>query len=281
MRVHHINCGTLCPLGRRMMNGEGGILERGRLVTHCLILELDDRLVLVDTGFGQEDVGDPGRSLPGPLWQAINQAQLDEDETAIVHLRRRGLDPTDVRDIVLTHLDFDHAGGIADFPNAHVHVLSSEYEEATHPSRWISHERYADRQWLHGPKWQLHAPDGESWFGFQRVRPIFGESILLIPLPGHSRGHAGVAMLQDGRWLLHAGDAIFRVEELERPVRKAPLGIRAYQNVFQHDREIRLENVSRLRQLVAQHDEEVRVFCSHDPADFTLFETPARAAYMA
>ena len=56
MRVHHLNCGTLCPHGRRLLAGEGGLLEPATVVCHCLLIETDDGLVLVDTGFGVEDL---------------------------------------------------------------------------------------------------------------------------------------------------------------------------------------------------------------------------------
>ena len=46
-----------------------------------------------------------------------------------------GFSPDDVRHIVLTHLDFDHAGGIEDFPNARVHVLAREREAAERERR--------------------------------------------------------------------------------------------------------------------------------------------------
>ena len=48
-----------------------------------------------------------------------------------------------------------------------------------------------------------------DWFGLEAV-PILNTpevDFLFIPLPGHTRGHCGVAIGKPGSWLLHCGDA--------------------------------------------------------------------------
>jgi hypothetical protein len=44
MRIHHLNTGTMCPIGRRFVNGTGGIFQRARMVCHCLLVETNDGL---------------------------------------------------------------------------------------------------------------------------------------------------------------------------------------------------------------------------------------------
>ena len=44
----HLNCGTMCPPSERATRGRGGWLSRGHMVCHCLLLETDAGLVLVD-----------------------------------------------------------------------------------------------------------------------------------------------------------------------------------------------------------------------------------------
>ncbi|MDP9188088.1 MAG: MBL fold metallo-hydrolase, partial [Actinomycetota bacterium] len=56
MEVHHLNCGTMCPRGARLVAGRGGLLEESPIVAHCLLVEAGDELVLVDTGYGTGDV---------------------------------------------------------------------------------------------------------------------------------------------------------------------------------------------------------------------------------
>lgn len=61
MRITHLNCGTMYPHCRRLVNGTGSFFERGRLVCHCLLVDLDDgRSVLADGGLGLGDCAEPG-----------------------------------------------------------------------------------------------------------------------------------------------------------------------------------------------------------------------------
>ncbi len=129
MRVHHLNCGCMCPIGGAWFDGFSKGLT-ARLVCHCLLVETERHgLVLVDTGFGSRDVAVPGERLSG-FFRAFNNICFEHRLTALEQVRQLGFDPADVRHIVLTHLDFDHAGGLSDFPEARVHVLQREYDAA-------------------------------------------------------------------------------------------------------------------------------------------------------
>jgi glyoxylase-like metal-dependent hydrolase (beta-lactamase superfamily II) len=130
--IHHLNCGTMCPRGARMLTGAGGWLEPARLVCHCLLIEGAEGLVLVDSGFGLDDVRKP-RQL-GRAATMLLRPRLSAADTAISQVRELGFDPHDVRHIITTHLDLDHAGGLPDFPDAHVHLLGRELHAALHPS---------------------------------------------------------------------------------------------------------------------------------------------------
>ena len=276
MRMHHLNCGTFCPVGQLVINGRGSPLARGRLVCHCQLIETDDGLVLIDTGLGTQDVRDPMGTLPVALWQAINQAQLRYEETAIAQVKALGFQPADVRHIVLTHLDFDHAGGLPDFPGATVHAFAREFDAAMMRRTPRERMRYAPRQFVHDPRWQLYVTEGERWYGFEAVRTIrgAGPDVLLVPLQGHSRGHCGVAVRTPEGWVLNCGDAAFWHGELDGPTRRCPVGLRAYQNIFQFDRPTRLHNQRRLRELLHHGGAPVRVFCSHDPVMMRQFAAP-------
>jgi glyoxylase-like metal-dependent hydrolase (beta-lactamase superfamily II) len=235
-------------------------------VAHCLLVETGDRLVLVDTGFGTADVRE-GRRRIGRVAPALIGFDLRPEETAVAQLPGLGIDPAAVTDVVLTHLDLDHAGGLGDFRQARVHVHRRELEAARHP-RLDERMRYVPAQWAHGPRWVEHDEPGEDFFGLGGAS-VVADDVLLVPLHGHSRGHSAVAVRRPGDegWLLHAGDAYFFHGDKATP-RTCPPALRAFQRVLAADDRRRVDNLARLQTLHAEHGDEVRVFSAHDQQEY-------------
>ncbi|MGW4894357.1 MBL fold metallo-hydrolase [Kitasatospora sp. NPDC004240] len=270
MRVHHLDCATMCPVGGRLLLGSGGPLV-GRLSAHCLLIEGPSGLVLVDTAFGTDDVADPGRL--GRQFLTVVRPRLDPARTALHQIRALGYDPRDVRHIVLTHLDLDHAGGIGDFPHARVHVLDEELRAARARATRGERDRYRPAQWAHDPLWAEHprAAATEDFYGLRGIPILPGEvpDLLLVPLPGHSRGHCGVAVRTDGGWLLHCGDAYFSHTDVDPRAPRRPYGLTAFQHLVAVDRGARRDTLELLRDLRRTHADEVRLVCAHDPSELT------------
>ena len=276
MRIHHVDCGTMCPLSARLVNGTGGWLEPARMVCHCLIVETNDGLVLVDTGLGTADVDSPRRRL-GRGFVAVTRPQLRREQTALAHVERLGFRREDVRHIVPTHLDLDHAGGLSDFPHAQVHVFEPEHRAATAPATRMERNRYRAVHFAHGPRWVVHPLAGDTWLGFDRIR-VLGDDVALIPLTGHSRGHCAVAVRDGAGWHLHAGDAYFFHGEVDPVNPRSTPGLALFQKLAAVDDRARRRNQVRLRELVRDHGAEVRVFSAHDPVELDrVAETAVRA----
>lgn len=272
MKVHHLNCGSMCPLGQRLMSGEGGWLAPAHLCCHCLLIEGRDGLILVDTGLGTADVAEPQRL--GRAFNAVVRPRLLMEETAFQQIRELGLDPRDVRHIVPTHLDLDHAGGLGDFPQAQVHVYAKELRVALSRPSLADKGRYVPAQWAHGPHWATHELAGDQWMGFDAIRalPNTDDDVLLVPLTGHTLGHCGVAVRTGEGWLLHCGDAYFFRGEIEASPH-CPMGLRVFQSLVQAHGASRLANQQRLRQLKQAHGQDVTLFCAHDPVELAQLST--------
>lgn len=263
MRVHHLDCATLCTLASRLAVGEG----HDGLCCHVLLVETDGGLVLVDTGLGTDDIRAPYERL-GRAFPTLIRPKLDESRTALRQIEALGYRAEDVRHLVLTHMDLDHAGGMSDFPRAKVHCTLQEHEAAFLASTFLERRRYRAKQWAHWPDFELYRTRGVTWFGFEAAE-LRGlpKDILLVPLFGHTRGHAGVAVRADDGWVLHAGDAYFHRNTMAgAPI---PWAIRAFQRFDDMDTTARRANQARLREL--SRAGEVRVFCAHDPVELAAF----------
>lgn len=252
MKIHHLNCGSLNPKYPPMHS-----------IVYCLLVETSEGLVLVDTGFGRQDYSKPSRMMSGFLW--LMGVPRDMEETAYNQVMSFGYDPRDVEHIILTHLHLDHAGGLRDFPCAKIHVFKGEFESAMSPRGLV--ERGCDAaHWAHEPDWVLHDQVDEEWFGFPGMRVLEGSSpsIFLIPLPGHTRGHCGVAIESEAYWLFNCGDAASpfhrEVDPHGHPANQQPL------NVIPGWLSRRLigTHVPKLRKMIAEHGDEINLISSHD-----------------
>lgn len=252
--IHHINAGTL--------QAPGGPLA----VCHCLLLEDPAGLALVDAGIGLADCADPAGRIDQRIID-IGGFRFDPADTAVRRVEALGFRTRDVTDILLTHADPDHAGGLAEFPHARVHLSAEELAAVG-----VGHLRYQVPQFAHGPRWVTHGAAGaRDWFGLP-ARPVplgFASEVLLVPLFGHTPGHCGVAVQQGDWWVLHVGDAYFLRVELttdDHPVS----AVAASRAVDDPARRATLEVVRRLHR---DHAGEITMFGYHDSGELPGYES--------
>lgn len=256
-RVHHFNAVSMCPPGGGLLMG-GALSTPAELVCHCLLVESAVGLVLVETGMFASDEPTAKRTHVTTM-QAL-RPRGGVSSTAKKAITELGFSPADVRHVIPTHLDVDHAGGLPDFAHATVHVHAPELDAALARDTLVEKLRYVSAQWAHKVEWRRYEGGGDTWNGFSAVRPIDGEpDVAVVPLPGHTRGHVGVAIRSSHGWMLHAGDAYFSAREMEG--QSAPVALELFQTVIALDDDARRQNRQRLRQLARGGD--VRVFCAH------------------
>lgn len=207
-----------------------------------------------------QDIARPLERIGQPAIEAAG-FQFDVMLTATRQIEQRGYLPEDVSDIILTHGDPDHIGGLADFPAARVHLAVEEYEQLN-----AGNTRYSLAQTSHEPRWVTYPKSNDRWFDLES-RPIVLSAdveILLIPLFGHTLGHCGVAVSLGKKWLLHVGDAYYLRAELttdDHPV-SALAAIRADND------NLRRASLNELRRLNCNHSSVVEMFGYHDFSEF-------------
>ena len=229
---------------------------------HCVIFQIGERVILVDSGFGTREMLEPNRLLGDDvLWRV--SPLVDTRLTAFERLKARGIRPEQVTDIILTHMDYDHAGGVHDFPYATIHVSKEELDSFESSRPRVAYRRY---QISHTARVKTYEASDERWFDLEaRSLPLPGElEAKLVPLPGHTFGHCGVAYREEGRWSLHAGDAYFdsKVNFIEQAP-GLPIEI-----AFQSDARLRQASLRKLQVLKAEHADEINLFCTHDQQEF-------------
>lgn len=266
-KIHHLNCGSFCPYCAPLF-GQNGL--KAQLVCHCLLIETDKGLVLIDTGLGMQDYLHTQKRL-GSIISKFGSIQNNFDLTAIAQIQNLGFKASDVKHILVTHLDFDHAGGISDFPNATIHILSSEFN-ATQNLSLKNKIRYKPEQFKQHRYWNFIEPEfGDYWYNLSKVQgfKIFQDEILMIPLLGHTEGHCGIAVKQKNNWLLFCGDAYYSHRQLDPKIKLSTLEIT--ERLLATDNFQRIQSLRNI-QTLAITQPEIEIMCAHDPAELNRYK---------
>jgi glyoxylase-like metal-dependent hydrolase (beta-lactamase superfamily II) len=123
-----------------------------------------------------------------------------------------------------------------------------------------------------------HDPQGEAWRGFAAAKELVdvAPGIVLVSLPGHSRGHACIAVDAGHRWILHCGDAFYHYGSLDGT--HVPRTLWAMETAVAFDRKKMWDNHARLSELYNQTESDLCIVPAHD---MTLFERAKASAELS
>jgi glyoxylase-like metal-dependent hydrolase (beta-lactamase superfamily II) len=190
VRVHPLECGWLTADMGTMLSGRLGEM---RMPVGAFLVQHDRGTVVFDTGMHPELVHASTRL--GPI-ESLFDVDLDDDALLGARLRARGVDPHEVDVAVLSHLHYDHAGGLVEVPEARLVVQRDEWTAAQDP--------------VLAELGVYHPADFDTGHEVQLVEgrhDLFGDgSVVAVPTPGHTAGHQ--SLLIGGHTLL-VGDACY------------------------------------------------------------------------
>lgn len=171
--------------------------------------------LLIDTGFHAGVAANPAGAFGRLGGLVFKDLRMEPEQAVPGQLRRLGMDPNQVRVVVMTHLHSDHASGISQFPGATFVVSDKEWDAA---SEGGSLQGYFPRQFDHAFDWRLLDFEGDgadSFASFGRSFDLLGDgSVRLAFTPGHTLGHLSVILRLRDREALIAGDAIYTMRAL-------------------------------------------------------------------
>jgi glyoxylase-like metal-dependent hydrolase (beta-lactamase superfamily II) len=190
MTVRPLECGWVTTDAATMVTGAAG---RMRMPVAAFLIEHPQGTVVFDTGMHPELDHDTSRMRStAPLFDVEQSPAW----TLTGQLARAGVAPDDVDVAVVSHLHFDHCGGLGQLPSARLLVQAAEWD-AAFDDRLVAFGVYNPGDFDLGH--DRLAVDGEhDLFGDGRLR--------LLPTHGHTAGHQ--SLLVDGTTLL-VGDACY------------------------------------------------------------------------
>ena len=172
--------------------------------------------VLIDTGFHPSVAVEPRKNL-GPVAHILfKDVRMEAEQAATAQLRAKGVEPSRVNVVVMTHLHVDHASAISEFPDATFVVSRAEWAAATSQGQLHG---YVRRQFDHAFDYRLldfEGPDVESFASFGRSFDLFGDgSVRCVYTPGHTLGHQSIVLRLRRREALVAADAVYLCRNLD------------------------------------------------------------------
>ena len=203
-----------------------------------------ERTIVIDVGYGRAEGERRGRKF---LRSPAEGLQLI------------GIEAAEVRDVIVTHMHYDHVGNLQLFPNARFHIQDEELAYVT--GRAMTHHVLRSSfalddvlemvRLLYGERVVFHSGDDE-------VAP----GVTVHHIPGHTRGLQSVRVHSERGWVVLASDAAHYYENLEKETPFATL-----ENMF-----LMLEGFRRLRKLAPT---DAHIVPGHDPAVLNRYAPPS------
>lgn len=196
-----------------------------KLPINYFLIEHRDGPVLFDTGLDPKILTDP-TYISSPIGRFFLRRVFRFEATTGDRLynvvKEAGFTSKAITRAVISHLHFDHIGGIDQIPQAELIVSDREWAQLStaHPERnWILREHIE----IPGARWQpiqFQPTDDPLLQGFDGAYDVAGDgSMVLLPTPGHTPGSLSMLIRREGwRPILLVGDLTYEAELLEKDI---------------------------------------------------------------
>lgn len=172
--------------------------------------------IVFDTGYTERFFTATAR-IPFSLYRRATPVYYKPQDSAAYQLRQRGIDPRDVRYVILSHFHADHIAGANDFPNASFIYLQEAYEAVRYRTGWsavlagfipgLLPDDFTDRSRPIDERSLVELP---REFPFARGMDLFGDgSVIAVDVPGHAAGQIGLLLSTGSEKYFLCADAVW------------------------------------------------------------------------
>ena len=181
----------------------------GWVPIYAWLIEHDEGLILVDTGETARVLERGYHPRWHPFYRRAARFQVRPEEELGPRLKSLGVDPRDIRHVVLTHLHTDHAGGLAHVAACRAWVHPHEWKSATGFGGKV--QGYLPHRWPIGWRPERLQFEALAFGQFTHRMPLTKRGdVFVIPTPGHTPGHVSVVVdSAGGPTIFLAGDTSY------------------------------------------------------------------------
>jgi len=210
MKLYFFECGILKSQKHYFTAGRG-LLEPFDVPVPAFLIEHPRGYVLYDTGNALEVTIDKKKH-----WGAIVAAYdpvMTEDQWIVNQVKRVGVQPEDIKYVIMSHLHLDHAGGVGHFPKAKYVVQREELYYA-----------YVPDSFMKGAYIRADFDKDVEWFILEGWRDnkfdLFGDGKIIIYFtPGHTPGHQSILVnLENTGPVFLSADSCYTIENIDEDV---------------------------------------------------------------
>jgi glyoxylase-like metal-dependent hydrolase (beta-lactamase superfamily II) len=177
-----------------------------------LIEHPEKGLILYDTAY-TERFHTATAQFPNRIYAKITKVEINKEDEIQYQLLRYGIDPKEIKHIILTHFHADHIGGLLDFPNAKIYTSSFAYQYTNKLNKHLAFTKGVLKDLL--PKDLSSRIEFIDTVGKSKIDDLFGvvydlfhdETLIIVPLPGHAAGQIGIQLKTEKQRYFLVADA--------------------------------------------------------------------------
>jgi glyoxylase-like metal-dependent hydrolase (beta-lactamase superfamily II) len=238
------------PSKKGMVIGGESMFEDYTISHSAILIQHPKGNILFDTGLGNQ-IDEQFLQMPSFL---IPMLKYDFKESAASQLKDSGIN---IDNIFLSHLHWDHAGGVEDFIGAQVWTSKFDLDSAMLKDEGSLKSQLDENRLL----WNFIEYGDGSYENFPESFDFYRDgSIVLVPMPGHTTGSIGMFVnLNNGKRYFLTGDVTYGLAGFSKPAEKSFI----LKNAIDKDNETLIHTILRVHYLMKKYPDLI-VVPAHD-----------------